>query len=381
MNKKIILSIVPHLSGGGVERSVIELSKGLIRQYPDTDVHILTTKPYQGKMTVPSGIHVHEVNTQLRTALNIRLSNKAKARLIEAYIGQHISYEPELILCHQDAVSKIMCHTKFANIHHVIHTNLCRNKFTNGNWLTLWLRKKKFQSIYRRGSLVCVSEGVERSVHNCLGDLPTRVIPNGLSVEDIRCAAQAKVEFSRPYLIHVGNFGSAKRHDRLVLAYIASGIEDRDLVLIGQKDKVWAPLVEKILEAHPQAAGRIHVLGFVRNPYPWIARSEGLILSSDYEGLGMVLIEAQLLGKPIISTNCESGPSEIVGESHQHCLSDLSVPSLTEKLREFDRDPSRFITPQQSKFTVESMCHEYYQLALKSKVNDFSEVSEKGEAS
>ncbi|WP_179885726.1 glycosyltransferase [Vibrio sp. ES.051] len=346
-----------------MERSVIELSKGLSQQYPDTDVHIVTIKPYKSQMTIPTNVHIHNVDTQLRNTLGMRFSSQAKARIIDSYIKQHIASEPDLILCHQDTVSKLMCHTEFANIHHVIHTNLCRNKFTHGNRLARWLRKKQLQSVYRHGSLVCVSEGVERSVHSCLGNQRTRVIPNGLSVEDLHCATQPKIDFDQPYLIHVGNFGPAKRHDRLVKAYIKSGIQNWDLVMIGQQDAVWSPAVEKILEAHPEAAARIHVLGFVRDPYPWIARSEGLVLSSDYEGLGMVLLEAVALGKPVVSTDCESGPREIVGEQHTHCLSALTVDSLAETLRQMHQNPACFIPPWQAKFGLSAMCNQYYQLA------------------
>jgi glycosyltransferase involved in cell wall biosynthesis len=52
--------------------------------------------------------------------------------------------------------------------------------------------------------------------------------------------------------------------------------------------------------------------GYVQNPYAYMARSSVFVLSSAWEGLPTVLIEAMALGIPIVSTDCKSGPSEIL---------------------------------------------------------------------
>ena len=56
----------------------------------------------------------------------------------------------------------------------------------------------------------------------------------------------------------------------------------------------------------------IILLGNVKNPYPWIKNSKMLIHSSKFEGLPTVLIEALILNKIVISSNCVSGPKEIL---------------------------------------------------------------------
>jgi glycosyltransferase involved in cell wall biosynthesis len=52
--------------------------------------------------------------------------------------------------------------------------------------------------------------------------------------------------------------------------------------------------------------------GFVDNPYSYMARAAVFALSSDWEGLPTVLIESLALGTPVVSTDCESGPREIL---------------------------------------------------------------------
>jgi glycosyltransferase involved in cell wall biosynthesis len=58
--------------------------------------------------------------------------------------------------------------------------------------------------------------------------------------------------------------------------------------------------------------GDVAMPGFVDNPYKYMAKSAGFVLSSRWEGLPTVLIEALATGIPVISTDCHSGPSEIL---------------------------------------------------------------------
>ena len=56
----------------------------------------------------------------------------------------------------------------------------------------------------------------------------------------------------------------------------------------------------------------VKLLNFTKNPFPYIKKSQLFILSSTYEGLPNVLLEALVLRKFIISSNCQTGPSEIL---------------------------------------------------------------------
>ena len=54
------------------------------------------------------------------------------------------------------------------------------------------------------------------------------------------------------------------------------------------------------------------MIGYLKNPFPYILKSKILILTSKFEGLPNILLEAQYLKKYIISTNCPTGPKEIL---------------------------------------------------------------------
>jgi glycosyltransferase involved in cell wall biosynthesis len=58
----------------------------------------------------------------------------------------------------------------------------------------------------------------------------------------------------------------------------------------------------------------VEFVGFVNNPYAYLAQASMLVLSSLWEGFGNVLVEAIALGTQVVSTDCESGPSEILND-------------------------------------------------------------------
>lgn len=60
--------------------------------------------------------------------------------------------------------------------------------------------------------------------------------------------------------------------------------------------------------------------GFVDNPFPYMARAGAFVLSSRWEGLPNVLIQALALGAPAVATDCPSGPAEVLAGSERAFL-------------------------------------------------------------
>jgi glycosyltransferase involved in cell wall biosynthesis len=56
----------------------------------------------------------------------------------------------------------------------------------------------------------------------------------------------------------------------------------------------------------------VQFAGFIADPWPYYASADLFVLSSDYEGYPLVLVEAMMCGVPVVATNCESGPREIL---------------------------------------------------------------------
>jgi glycosyltransferase involved in cell wall biosynthesis len=114
----------------------------------------------------------------------------------------------------------------------------------------------------------------------------------------------------RPYMIAIGRLETVKRFDRLLAAYARSMAKDHlDLILLGS-GSLYDSLQQQIRQLGLQA--RVMMPGHVQNPYPYIQRARFMVLSSDHEGFPVVLIEALCLGRPVIATDCPTGPDEII---------------------------------------------------------------------
>ena len=83
----------------------------------------------------------------------------------------------------------------------------------------------------------------------------------------------------------------------------------------------------------------VKILGFQRNPYPYVAMSDMLICSSRAEGYSLVIAEAMVLGLGIISTNC-SGPNELLGNGQYGLLVDNHEDALFEAMMHVLKNPS-----------------------------------------
>ncbi|EPS0984548.1 glycosyltransferase [Vibrio vulnificus] len=360
-NKKIIISIVPHLEGGGVERVVAMLSEGLVK-LKHCESHIITIRPYQSLIPIPDMIKVHNLDLTKRTFLNQRMSTSTKSKIVDDYITNHISPNPELILAHQETVSKSIKKSKFSNVmYHVIHSNLTNARLGRKRGLSRFFTKFAVHNLYRNKNCIAVSEGVKEDLtaNFNLSSNRIQVITNAVDEEFLNNQSSIRsIDIQDEYFLHVGNFSSAKRHDRLVESYLKSGVKT-PLRLIGKESKLTETVAQTIKKNRLE--DQVIIQGYESNPYPWIRNAKGLILSSDYEGLVMVLLEAIALGTPIISTNCKSGPAEIVGDN-THCLTELSIDSLALKIKELDDEPEKFRIPLLDKFKIESMVNAYYQL-------------------
>lgn len=172
-------------------------------------------------------------------------------------------------------------------------------------------RAARYRELYGARPLVAVSRGVAADLCSSFAVDANRisVIANPFDIAAIRAlsAEPCPLRPSVPYILHVGRFAAQKRHDLLLAAFAQTGLP-RQLVLLTPPDAGLAALIARHGLEH-----RVTIADFQANPYPWMAGAELLVLCSDHEGLPNVLIEALACGTRVISTDCPSGPREILG--------------------------------------------------------------------
>ena len=100
---------------------------------------------------------------------------------------------------------------------------------------------------------------------------------------------------------------SAKAYPRLLEQFAKLKKEGKAenvvLRIVGDGDEM--PIVQQMIKEN-QLEEQVKLLGYLENPYPYVVKSDMLVLASIYEGLGMVLLEAILLGIPCFSTKVSS---------------------------------------------------------------------------
>ena len=137
------------------------------------------------------------------------------------------------------------------------------------------------------------------------------------------------------------------------------------LVILGSEDER-EPHIKSYLQSLIQdfdLSEDVALLGFVSNPYSYMAKSSVFALSSIYEGFGNVIVEALAAGTPVVSTDCESGPAEILSAGQYGKLVPVGdVAALAEGistalLERPDRDRLR---RRAALFSVDKVASEYY---------------------
>ncbi|HFE37347.1 MAG TPA: glycosyltransferase, partial [Gammaproteobacteria bacterium] len=119
------------------------------------------------------------------------------------------------------------------------------------------------------------------------------------------------------YLVAVGRINTVKRYDLIIGAMNLLSNDRLNLIVIGEEENVKADT----LLTMAVNKDKVHFLGAKENPYKYIKNSDVLILSSDSESFGNVLIESMVCGTPVIGARC-GGPEEIICHDYSGILVD-----------------------------------------------------------
>ena len=193
----------------------------------------------------------------------------------------------------------------------------------------------RYKACYNNQKIIAVSEGVKKDlINNIRIKSDISVIYNPFNFSHIRKLASKSIHIKKPYLIHVGRFSGQKRHDLLLDAWKLMNLNMKLLLMTNTSKDLEEMILERGL------TNSVKIIGFQKNPYPYIYQSEMLVLSSDREGLPNVLVEALICGTRVISTDCPSGPSEILNGGLKKFLVPVdSAQLLAKKIKQFIKLP------------------------------------------
>ncbi|SAK70771.1 glycosyltransferase, group 1 family protein [Caballeronia hypogeia] len=163
------------------------------------------------------------------------------------------------------------------------------------------------------------------------------VLPNAIDIERVRAAgrAQETPPCDAPYIVSVGRLDELQKDHRTLLRAYASLVNvtqaEEHLVIVG--DGAFRGELETLAK-ELGIADRVHFVGYRNNPHALVARARLQVLSSRTEGLPMVLLEGLALGKPVVASDCPTGPREILGDGRFGMLFPVgAVDALADALR------------------------------------------------
>jgi len=192
-----------------------------------------------------------------------------------------------------------------------------------------WKRRQRYlpamvEQVYSGAdAIIAVSDGVAADLAQCTGILRERIrtIYNPIVTPDLLSQARAPLDHpwfqsgTPPVILGVGRLHEQKDFPTLLRAFARVRAQQAArLVILGEADAKHTRSRAELMALAAQLgiADDVALPGFVANPFAYLARAAVFVLSSTWEGLPSALIEALACGCPVVSTDCPSGPAEIL---------------------------------------------------------------------
>ena len=318
-NKKIsIFLFTSMLHGGGAERVASTLSQA----FKSVDITLILEEgvvsyPYKGRLII-----LHEKQPQNKSVMHLRSLWKL-GKLMK-------DMKPDIVMCFLPIPSTIAVGAKV--LFNYKGKLIMRVSDTFGEWIHrtrfgLW--KKLILAIVYKFSpvIVATSDGVRVDLMQNfdVNEEKIKVIHNPFDIHHICKLAEEEVEHpwfkdEIPIIISVGRLTEAKAPAHCIKAFskVRRAVKCR-LVIIGTGELRGS--LEELCK-HLELKEDVVFLGWQDNPFKYVARASVFVLSSLWEGFANVIVEAMALGIPVVSTDCPSGPREIITDG----LNGILVP-------------------------------------------------------
>jgi len=355
---------VPSLAGGGAQRATIKLAQGLAERGHAVEL-VLARAEGPLLSEVPETVRIVDLG-----APRVAMSIPALVR----YLRGARPVAMLAVMNYANIVAIWARRLAGASTRLVVSERTTLSRSVRG---APSRRKRLLPMLVRRyypwaDSVVAVSNGVADDLAQ-LTTIPRediRVIYNPIITPDLREKAKAPLIDSwfgasqPPVLLGVGRLDPAKDFQTLIRAFAAVRKRHRARLLIlgeGRERPVLEALVTKL-----GLQEDVRISGFVTNPYPYMAQASLFVLSSRWEGLPGVLVEALFCGTPVVATDCQSGPREILADGKYGQLVPVGdVAALAESIvkglngKMADPSPSSWLP-----FEVDGVVSQYTALLL-----------------
>lgn len=301
---------LPSLEGGGAERVYVDLANQFVASGISVDMVLAWAR----------GPYLSELDTRIRV---IDLGVTSKVQTIPALSRYIRRTPPQVLLSAMDTANLVALLARRLSRRRVRLVVSCHVHFSAQikqgrrlqDWALPWFARLLYPGADR---IVAVSRGVALDLAKVLR-LPKErieVIYNPVALDTLRAKAAVHCEHpwlqegEPPVLLSVGRLNSQKDYPTLFRA-VANLRQKRDLRLIALGEGPERAALEQLAD-EIGISDILDMPGFVDNPYAYMRQARLFVLSSRWEGFGLVIVEAMACGCPVLSTDCPSGPGEIL---------------------------------------------------------------------
>lgn len=310
MKKVKVFFIIPTLFQGGGERVVSELSLHFPENI-ETSIVLFENKisyPFKGKII------------DLKTVISPIFFLRIYYFFVRLMRFRNIvrKENPDYVISVGNSANIL---NLFSNKNAVLRADFPISQTNKGFWGFIF---KVFAKLFfhKASKIIAVSSVAANDLIENFGIKKEKVylIHNPIDIDKIQTLSKELLEeeykdiFSHPVVITMGRLTKQKGQWHLIKAFkkIRENISNAQLVILGE-GKLEGDL--KRLVRGMNLENDVHFLGWQKNPFKFLARSKVFVLPSLWEGLPDVILEAMSCGLPIISSDCVSGPREILAPS------------------------------------------------------------------
>lgn len=358
---KRILFVINSLEGGGAERALSRLLVALSGDAwaADKEIHLVLLDDYEVEQVIPASVKVTTLSAQGSFLKSVTgLASVIRAIKPDAVV----SY-----LTRANLAASVVC--KLMRIPVIISERVNTTHHLTGRFA--FIQKLMVRLLYPLPNrVVAVSGGVKEDLVQNFNVSASKcsVVYNGYDHSELYELSQESVASisDRPFAIALGRLVPNKNVTMLLRAWRLAQPQC-DLLILGEGSD--RDMLQQEVDAYNEISDyKIRLAGFCKNPYPYIAMAQFYVSASNAEGFPNSLVEAMTLGLPVISTDCPSGPREIL------------APGLAKPVTSAVQAEWGLLTPTRNEeamaaalsvFNIDEM-RQYYARKAKERAQDFS---------
>lgn len=209
----------------------------------------------------------------------------------------------------------------------------------------IFKKKKNLAKLPVYQKVISINNTFTQNVKSCFPHLPVSTLLNPLDIQEVYKQSLSKISTKEDFFVYVGRISKDKDLTTLIQAYntfLHNTNSKTKLLLIGTGDKAkyYKGMVKTL-----GLSNKVIFKGNLSNPFPWMHHSKALILSSLSEGSPMVLLEAMISGTIPVSSDCVSGPREMLAGGKRGIL--FKPQDVTELASIMQKIDSAVITKKQ----------------------------------